>query len=106
MSGAGSEVPSSTSAARAKVAASRANQPTVSKVGAWRQTPLSDTAPRLGRSPYSPHRLDGTRTDPPESVPSAMSHSPAATAEADPLDDPPGRQPGAAGLGGVPQNGL
>ena len=40
--------------------------------------------------------------EPPLSVPSATSHNPAATTEADPLDDPPGRQPGAAGLGGVP----
>jgi hypothetical protein len=52
--------------------------------------------------PYNPQKLAGTRTDPPLSVPSAKSHSPAATADADPLDDPPGTRSGAAGFSGVP----
>jgi hypothetical protein len=35
-------------------------------------------------------------------VPSAKSQALAATAEADPLDEPPGTRPGAAGFNGVP----
>jgi hypothetical protein len=46
--------------------------------------------------------LAGTRVDPPVSVPSAKSHRPAATAAAEPLDDPPGTRPGARTLSGVP----
>ena len=42
------------------------------------------------------------RTDPPVSLPSAKSQAPAAVADADPLDDPPGIRPGARGLTGVP----
>jgi hypothetical protein len=44
----------------------------------------------------------GTRTDPPVSVPRAKSASPQATADADPLDEPPGTRPGAFRLSGVP----
>jgi len=46
------------------------------------------------------------RTDPPVSVPIAMSTRPPATATADPLDDPPGMRAGQRGLTGVPQRGL
>ena len=35
------------------------------------------------------------RTEPPVSLPSAKSQTPAATAAAEPLDEPPGRRPGA-----------
>lgn len=42
------------------------------------------------------------RTEPPESVPSAKSHREAATADAEPLDDPPGTRSRAAVLSGVP----
>ena len=45
---------------------------------------------------------DGTRIDPLVSVPMAKSTSPAATAETDPLDEPPGRRSGKRGLTGVP----
>jgi hypothetical protein len=40
--------------------------------------------------PQRPQKLEGTRTEPPVSVPSAKSQALAATAEADPLDEPPG----------------
>ena len=49
-----------------------------------------------------PQKLAGTRAEPPESVASAKSHRRAATAAADPLDDPPGTRPGAFTLTGVP----
>ena len=42
------------------------------------------------------------RTEPPVSLPSAKSQAPDATAEAEPLDEPPGSRPGARGLTGVP----
>ena len=42
------------------------------------------------------------RTDPPVSLPKAKSQAPEAVAVADPLDEPPGRRPGARGLAGVP----
>ena len=56
--------------------------------------------------PNSPQKLEGTRTEPPVSVPSAKSHTPAATTDAEPEDDPPGTRSGAAGLSGVPVNGF
>jgi hypothetical protein len=49
-----------------------------------------------------PQLLAGTRTDPPVSVPKAKSASPQATAEAEPLEEPPGTRSGAAGFSGVP----
>ena len=56
--------------------------------------------------PWRPQKLAGTRTDPPVSVPSAVSHSPWATAEAEPEDEPPGTRSGAFGLSGVPSKGF
>ena len=49
-----------------------------------------------------PQKEAGPRTEPPVSLPSAKSTSPAATAAAEPDDEPPGTRPGAAGLTGVP----
>ena len=60
------------------------------------------TRPWVGRMPYTPQKLAGTRTEPPVSLPSAKSQAPAAVAAADPLDEPPGRRPGARGFTGVP----
>ena len=45
--------------------------------------------PKLGRRPYSPENDAGTRIEPPVSLPSAKSHNEAATAAADPQDEPP-----------------
>ena len=58
--------------------------------------------PKVGRSPMMPQKEAGPRTEPPVSLPSAKSTSPAATAAAEPDDEPPGTRPGAAGLIGVP----
>ena len=44
----------------------------------------------------------GARTEPPVSLPSAISARPAATADAEPEEEPPGTRSGAAGLIGVP----
>jgi hypothetical protein len=76
--------------------------PTVSNDGASGITPATDTIPYVGRHPQSPQLLAGTRTEPPVSVPIAKSTSPHATADADPLDDPPGTRSGDAGFSGVP----
>src|SRR5699024_36569 len=62
--------------------------------------------PVLGRNPYTPQNAAGMRTDPPVSVPSAKSTSPAATAAALPPLDPPAIRRGSAGLGTGPVCGL
>src|SRR5688572_5315337 len=45
-----------------------------------------------------PQNAAGWRTEPPVSEPSAIGTTPAATAAADPPDDPPGTRSGASGL--------
>ena len=89
-------------AARRRVVSSAQSGPGTSNDGASGTMPARDTRWWLGRSPYNPHQLAGIRTEPAVSVPSPMSARPAATAAAGPLDDPPGRCPGARGLSGVP----
>ncbi len=49
-----------------------------------------------------PQKAAGTRTEPPVSVPSASGTAPPATADAEPLDEPPGMRCGALVLSGVP----
>src|SRR6185295_18520989 len=56
--------------------------------------------------PCRPQKLAGTRTDPPVSVPSAVSQRPWATAEAEPDEEPPGTRSGARGLSGVPSKAF
>src|SRR6266702_2420039 len=46
--------------------------------------------PYVGFNPMTPHSAAGWRTDPPVSEPSATGTIPAATAAAEPPDDPPG----------------
>src|SRR3972149_6629758 len=58
--------------------------------------------PWEGRIPKIPQLLAGTLADPPVSVPIAKSTRPHATADADPLDDPPGTRSGDFGFNGVP----
>jgi len=48
--------------------------------------------------PEIPHSAAGWRTEPPVSEPSASGTSPAATAAAQPLDEPPGVRSGSQGL--------
>ena len=96
----------SLSETRANVCASRANQPVVSEVGACGSMPVRSRRPWVGRMPWRPQKLAGTRTDPPVSVPSAVSQSPWATAEAEPDEEPPGTRSGALGFSGVPSKGF
>ena len=56
------------------------------------------TRPRVGLSPTSPHSLAGMRMEPPPSLACATGTRPAATAAADPPDDPPVECPGFHGL--------
>src|SRR3954452_8414083 len=70
--------------------ATRAKTPTASRVGANGSTPARETNPCEGRHPQTPQLLAGRRTEPPVSVPTEKSTHPHATAEADPLDEPPG----------------
>src|SRR5271165_1998797 len=51
--------------------------------------PLSLSNPALGRCPTMPHNAAGQRTDPAVSVPIAATHISAATAAAEPEEDPP-----------------
>src|SRR5215813_8395783 len=52
-----------------------------------------------------PQYAAGIRTDPPVSVPSARSHTPAATSAADPPDEPPEVREGSRGLRVSPTSG-
>src|SRR3954470_106121 len=56
------------------------------------------TRPYVGFTPTTPQNAAGCRTDPPVSDPSAMFTMPAATAAADPPDEPPGTRVGSIGL--------
>src|SRR4029450_7155068 len=91
-----------TSPTFASTSALRARTPTVSNDGASGFTPATDTKPCDGRKPHIPQLLAGTRVEPPGSVPNAKCTSPHATAEADPLDVPPGTRSGACAFRGVP----
>ncbi len=68
--------------------------PTVSRDGASGSTPSSGTRPRLVFSPATPQQAAGIRIEPPVSLPKATSASPAPTATAEPLDEPPGTKAG------------
>ena len=61
--------------------------------------PKRDRRPALGRRPETPHSAAGWRTEPPASEPSASGVSPAATAAAEPDDEPPGTKASSAPQG-------
>ncbi len=90
--GSTSRMPSSTAATSAP------SGPTVSIEGASGYTPSSGTRPQVVFRPAIPQQAAGIRTEPPVSVPRATSASSAATATAEPLDDPPGRRRGSSGF--------
>src|SRR3954462_8335943 len=56
------------------------------------------TRARVGLSPTSPHSAAGIRIEPPPSLACAIGTRPAATAAADPPDEPPVECPGFHGL--------
>lgn len=62
--------------------------------------------PCVGRRPYRPQWLAGARTEPPVSLPSAKSHRPDDTAEAEPDELPPVMRSLAAPLTGAPKCAL
>src|SRR4051812_4088430 len=64
--------------------------PTWSSDDANAVTPKRDTRPYVGFTPTTPVNDAGCRIDPPVSVPSAPTASPAATAATDPPLEPPG----------------
>src|SRR6201981_3334420 len=88
--------------ASSPAATSAPSGPTVSRDGASGYTPSSGTRPQVVFRPAIPQQAAGIRTEPPVSVPRATSASPAATATAEPLEDPPGSRRGSSGLAGVP----
>ena len=67
-----------------------ANGPTWSSEEANATTPQRGTRPYVGFMPTAPVSAAGWRIEPPVSVPSENRTSPAATATADPPDEPPG----------------
>src|SRR5947208_15285610 len=77
---------------------SRVNVPTWSSDDAKAISPYREIRPYVGFSPTTPHSAAGWRTEPPVSVPSAHTASPAATAAADPPDEPPGTMSRSHGL--------
>src|SRR6185436_1987067 len=68
------------------------------------------SAPKLDLKPITPQKLAGRRIEPPTCVPSATGTIPAATAAAEPLDEPPGVRAGSSGLrvgpGWAPANSV
>ena len=71
--------------------------------GMW---PRLGTTPQDGLSPKVPHRWDGTRMEPPMSLPSSSGVSPAATAAAAPPDEPARVRVRSQGLPVVPNGSL
>ena len=84
------------------------NGPALSSVGASATTPVRSTRAAVGLKPTSPQNAAGTRIEPDVSVPIAHGTAPAATATAEPEDEPPGMRAGSPprGLRGVPKCGL
>src|SRR5947207_10591421 len=91
---------------RTQPATSRAIGPTWSKLGASGKQPAVGTRSYVGLKPTVPQHADGIRIEPPESLPSAASARPAASAAAEPPLEPPAMRPGASGFGTVPKCGF
>ena len=72
--------------------------PIWSRLDAKATIPYRETVPYVGRSPTTPHRAAGCLIEPPVSEPSAHGARPAATAAAEPLEDPPGTRVGSHGF--------
>jgi hypothetical protein len=78
----------------------------VSVPGAPGMWPRCGTRPWLGLWPNTPQQCAGTRIDPPMSLPSSRLVKPAATAAAEPPDEPPGVRVRSHGLLVVPKIGF
>ena len=64
-------------------------------------TPNRETRPYVGLSPTTPQHADGTRMEPPVSVPKLPKQRPAAVATPEPLDETPVQREGSQGLMGA-----
>src|ERR1700722_15435650 len=62
--------------------------PSLSMVQLRAMAPVRGTSPKVGRRPVSPQRVDGDEIDPSVSDPMANATQPAATALAEPADEP------------------
>ncbi|SSU66036.1 Uncharacterised protein [Acinetobacter baumannii] len=83
-----------------------AKGPTQSKELDGGYTPSRLTRPKVGFKPKTPQHAAGIRIEPPVSVPRVKSACFAATAAAEPLEEPPGISSGYLGLIGVPKAWL
>ena len=92
----------STSAISARSPRSRANTPTVSSGRDRARTPWREILPKLGLKPNTPQKDAGRITEPLVWVPTLRGVMNAATAAADPLDEPPGVCSGLCGLRVLP----
>ena len=84
----------------------RAIGPTVSSVGTSGKTPSVGINPHCDLSPTTSQAAEGRRIEQPVSEPSASSQRPAASAAAEPDDEPPVVLPGCVGLWHVPYHSL
>jgi len=82
--------------------ASAVNQPAVSQVRESETASEMNGSPGVRRKPKRPQKAEGTRTEPPVSVPMASGTMPAATAAAEPLLEPPVVRPGRRGCSQSP----
>src|SRR5271163_1555491 len=80
--------------------------PSLSIVQLSAMAPVRGTIPKLGRKPEHPHRVDGDDIEPSVSDPIAKPTQPAATALAEPADDPLDPCAGFHGLRVRPPNHL
>src|SRR5918999_6038327 len=104
--GSGTGLPVSTDHMSATSATLLAMGPAVSSVGQRGYAPSIGIRPHCDLSPTVPHAADGSRIEQPVSEPRASSQSSAASAAAEPLDEPPVVLPGLAGLRHVPYQGF
>src|SRR3989344_5187087 len=82
--------PAKTSKIAAASETSRVKVPITSKELAKARSPKRDTLPYVGFKPTTPQKAAGWRIEPPVSEPRANTQRSAATAAADPPDEPPG----------------
>ena len=80
----------------------RVNVPSVSSVSLKTCTPEKSSSPYVGLKPTTPQNAAGRITEPSVCVPMATGTNPAATAAAEPDDDPPGVCAGFHGLRVLP----
>src|SRR5580698_7286208 len=99
--------PTATSRARATSAMRRAMGPLVERsTQPGGLAPPAGTRPRLGFMPERPQQALGMRMDPPPSDPVASGTIPAASAAAEPPEEPPGPHPGWNGFREGPKMAL